>query len=609
MKLCFHHSRKISTKNVAYSSPDLEENAQKPSPPVSVEPTRWRHVLILATLVIIFFSTAVWNLGDRQVPTSDFVPQNDPEEIYLDLGNTTHVDKVYFLIQDVSNVDVDIYWGSQDNWTLSGNLKKSGVCREWDYVNIGQDSRYVWLEFKGMSGRIGEVVLLSGDSKLAISGISTSGNMTTAQALIDEQQFAGNPGSSKSTAYFDEIYYVWSAEQYLNLHAVTDWKSQTNWDHPPLSRIIIAASIGIFGHNPFAWRIAGVIFAAMAIILIFLLARRMFGTPRAGLIAAFLLAFDCMHFAQARIATPDTFLFFFFAGMVYFFYLYWENPARGGKYLFWSLVFFGLGFSTKWFIMYGFVGLMILLVILKIRERKIRRSEVFWFAGGVVAAVSIYMLSYLPYFLAPLEHGGLRNWWHVQWDMYDFHAHLKATHGSSSPWYTWPLMLKPVWFYVGYFPTTRAYIASFGNPALWWATIPVMISTIMILISWIANSMKNRFSRFIARALRPIWRELGERRKIALFIIVPFLAQWLFFIPVGRVVFLYHFYPPLLFVILAATLWIEWLWTRFKWGKWAVGGYLAINVACFIFFFPAISGLTLSNGYWDSLHWMVNWII
>lgn len=599
MKKISRHSTETFLNEVDPSTPPNGREKESPPSPRR-EPTRRRHVLILAALVIIFFSTAVWNLGDIHVPTSDFIPQQNPEEVYLDLGNTTRVDKVYLLIQDASNVDVDLYWDDTGSWTFKRNFQVQGVCRKWEYIDLGQDTRYVRLVFKGMSGRIGEVAVFSGENKLAISGISTTGNATAADALIDEQQLIDNPGASKSTTYFDEIYYVRTAEEYLQL------QNPTSWDHPPLSKLIIAASIGIFGHNPFAWRIAGVIFAALAIVLVFLLARRMFGPPRAGLIATFLLTFDFMHFAQARIATPDTFIILFFIGMVYFFYRYWQDPHNGGKFLFWSLVFFGLGFSNKWFVLYGFVGLMLLLIILKVRERKVRRSEIFWFMGGVAAAVSIYMLSYVPYFLVGHDLG---NWWQMHLDMYRFHAHLSAPHACGSPWYTWPLMLNPVWFYAGYFPTTRAYISSFGNPVLWWATIPVMIPTAMIVISWLANSMKNRAANFIARTFRSIWHEMGDKREVALFILIPFLAQWLFFIPVGRVIFLYHFYPCLLFVILAAVLWIEWLWTRFKWGKWVVYGYLTLNVACFIFFFPAISGLPMSNGYWDSLQWIINWII
>jgi len=590
-------------------SPAIQLVERKPAASAREKLARWWHIIILATLVVTFFSTAVWNLGDRHIPSSDFVPQKDPEDISLDLGGTIRVDKVYFLIQDASKVDVDLYWGSPEAWNLAGNLKDSGVSHKWDYVDIGQDTRYVRLDFKGGTGRFGEVALFSSGSKLAINGISTDGNVTAANALIDEQQLVGNPGAARSTTYFDEIYYVWTAEQYLNLHEVTNWEAQTNWDHPLLSKLIITASMSIFGHTPFGWRIAGVIFATLTIILVYLLARRMFGTPRAGVIAAFLITFDFMHFAQARIATPDTYLIFFFVGMIYFFYRYWQDTAHGGKYLFWSLVFFGLGFSCKWFIMYGFVGLMLLLIIRKVQERKIRKSEICWFIGGSMAAVAIYMLCYLPYFLAPLEQGGLSNWWRMQLDMYRFHSHLTTSHPGGSPWYAWPFMLNPVWFYVGYFPTTRAYIASFGNPALWWPSIPIMIPTALVAINWCVKSFNNRVTSAIARVFGPLWRELGHRREVALFIIIPFLTQWLFFIPIHRVVFIYHFYPCLIFVILALILWIEWLWTRFKWGKWVVVGYLILNVVCFIVFFPAISGLSMSNGYWNSLQWLVHWII
>jgi dolichyl-phosphate-mannose--protein O-mannosyl transferase len=74
------------------------------------------------------------------------------------------------------------------------------------------------------------------------------------------------------------------------------------------------------------------------------------------------------------------------------------------------------------------------------------------------------------------------------------------------------------------------------------------------------------------------------------------------------VLFIYHFYPNVLFMILAITLCIERLWNRYGWGKWAIAGYLALNVACFALFFPAISGLPMSNGYWEWLSGIRDWI-
>jgi dolichyl-phosphate-mannose--protein O-mannosyl transferase len=313
--------------------------------------------------------------------------------------------------------------------------------------------------------------------------------------------------------------------------------------------------------------------------LVYLFARNMFNSPRAGLIAAFLLTFGLMHLAEARIATPETFILFFVMGMFYFFYRYWQDPEHRGRDLFISLVFFGLGFSTKWVVMWGFAGLILLLLLLKWRK-PIYRQEVFWFAGGICAAVSIYVISNIPYFLAGWRIG---DFWNQQFKMFEFHSGLTASHPYSSEWYTWPLMLKPLWMYVGHFNGTSSYIATFGNPALWWASILAMIAM--------------------------LWLAVRHRNRTAIFIVVPFLTQWLIFAAIGRCLFIYHFYPNLLFMILATTFWAHWLWDRFRWGKWAVSGYLALNVVCFAFFFPIISGLPMPNGYWDWLNWVREWVI
>ena len=551
--------------------PEAAKAEDKPPPKV---PTPWSPLLILVVLVAIFLSVSLWNLGDRDFPHSDFVPRLDPEEVYFDLGAVTQVDKVYLLDQDASHIDVDFYWGSPGDWNFLTNLKKSGVWREWERISLGQETRYVSLVFKGGVGRFGEVAFFSEGRQLPVSRVTGDRGEEFGSALIDEQHLVGNPESFESGTYFDEIYFVRTAEEHLNL------EEPSQWDHPPMSKLIIAYWIAILDSNPFSWRIAGVICATLMIPIIYLFARRMFKSSWAGLVAAFLLTFDFMHFAEARIAKPETFILFFVLLMFYFFYLYWENPSRGGKYLFLSLVCFGFGFATKWVVMYGFVGMMLLLVLLKWRQREIHKSEVLWFAGGVATAVAIYMLSYIPYFLAGHN---LPDFWDRQWRMFEFHSGLGASHPYASEWYTWPLMLTPVYLAYGKLQDATSYIVTFGNPALWWASMPVMIAT--------------------------LWLAVRYRSKVAIFIVIPFLAQWLFFIPITRVLFIYHFYPNVLFMILAITFWAKWLWERYAWGKWAVGGYLALNVACFIFFFPVISGLFMPDSYWNNLRWLVHWVI
>ncbi|UCC59785.1 MAG: glycosyltransferase family 39 protein [Dehalococcoidia bacterium] len=527
----------------------------------------------VAVLTIFFFVVSAWNLGDIRTPSRDFYPAGNEDEVILELEEPVRVDRVFLLLQDASNVDVDIYWGTPESWTLQTNMSRSGQWRKWESEHLGQETGYVRLVFKGGSGRIGEVALYSGEHRLDITSVTGSSGGSTA-ALTDEQDIFTHAASYKSGTYFDEIYYVRAAEEHIRLEVPYGERT-----HPPTSKLIIMSSIGIFGYNPFAWRIAGVILATLMIPLIYFFARNMFNSTRAGLIAAFLLTFDLMHLAEARIATPETFILFFIMGMFYFFYRYWQDPEHRGRDLFISLAFFGLGFSTKWVVMWGFVGLILLLLLLKWRK-PIYRREVYWFAGGIFAAVSIYMISNIPYFLAGWTLG---DFWDYQWSMFRFHSSLTASHPYSSEWYTWPLMLKPLWMYVGHFNGTSSYIATFGNPALWWASIFALLAT--------------------------LWLAVRHRNRTALFIVVPFLTQWLIFAAIGRCLFIYHFYPNVLFLVLATTLWVHWLWDRFRWGKWAVSSYLTLNVVCFAFFYPIISGLPMANGYWDWLNWVREWVI
>ena len=52
----------------------------------------------------------------------------------------------------------------------------------------------------------------------------------------------------------------------------------------------------------------------------------------------------------------------------------------------------------------------------------------------------------------------------LQKSMYDYHNNLRATHPASSPWWAWPLDLKPVWFeQSGFAGDTTAVIYDTGN--------------------------------------------------------------------------------------------------------------------------------------------------
>jgi len=119
--------------------------------------------------------------------------------------------------------------------------------------------------------------------------------------------------------------------------------------------------------------------------------------------------------------------------------------------------------------------------------------------------------------------------------MYRYHNNLTAAHAASSPWWAWPLNLKPVWFYQGaYASSTAASIYDAGNMVIWWMGIPAM--------------------GFVAY-------QAFRRRSLALaLILIAFLAQWVSWARIDRAAFQYHYYTSLPFVVLALGYFLAELW-------------------------------------------------
>jgi dolichyl-phosphate-mannose-protein mannosyltransferase len=561
-----------------------------------------RDLLTIVVLSTIFFSLTVLNLGLSQAPVTGW-RTTENESFYIALGEQRSVGKIYFLVKNGS-ANLQVYTGSPESWDTSRSLSISASYCSWAELDINNLTQYLLVELQPKTSiELAEVVVLDPDNHMiTITAVTDEGDSdSNLPRLIDEQNLVQVPFTYMGETFFDEIYFVKSAEQYLNLQVPYEWT------HPPLGKLILASGIIAFGYNPFGWRIMGVIFATLMIPVIYILAKKLLGTWIGASAAAFLLAFDFMHFTMARMATADTYVVFFSLASQLFFLIYLKNVLKNGwkapvHPLLLAFVFFALGFSTKWVVLYGFAAQLAILLVLRLREvAKVKKGWLdklntfsnhpyVMILGFSLVAVLIYFLTYIPDMLAGRS---LIEVVTLQGSMYDYHSKLTATHAFSSPWWNWPLMLKPLWLYVSYLPSNaKSTIVLLGNPAVWWVGFVCVISiSVFTLVEIVSTTGK----------------QLDKIGLPAIFIPVFFFFQWVPYFFISRVTFIYHFYVNMPFLCLASAYFISKYWSN-RWIKVATIAYFAVTVALFGLFYAVISGMPASDSWIESLKWFESWV-
>ena len=98
----------------------------------------------------------------------------------------------------------------------------------------------------------------------------------------------------------------------------------------------------------------------------------------------------------------------------------------------------------------------------------------------IALPLGVYVLTYIPWALIenhqliagwPAGHTG-QTLLDLTGQMYGYHNGLTAAHPASSPWWAWPMNLKPVWFYEeGLAAGTAAALYDAGSLVIWWLGI------------------------------------------------------------------------------------------------------------------------------------------
>ena len=275
-----------------------------------------------------------------------------------------------------------------------------------------------------------------------------------------------------------------------------------------------------------------------------------------------------------------------------------REPQSAVEYVFGLLA---RGAEAEWPVIAMVAVAAVLIAWRAYRSIRDPRSDARWFQPGemggfawswvgaclVVVPLVVYGLSYIPYL--QLGHdwaigGGPGYSWsidelHAQ--MFGYHFNLTAGHPSSSPWWSWPLALKPTWFHVSNFDQRQvALIYNGGNPVLFWAGIPALVAS--GVLAW-------------------------KRRSLALVLVVAaFASLYVPWIRIERATFAYHYLTAVIFAMVAVAYVVDELLRRPAWREVAIG-YLALAAVVGLLIFPLGSALPMPDWYANAARALPPW--
>lgn len=537
--------------------------------------------IISIILCLIFGILAFYNLGINKNPQTFYNFQYN-DSVLIELNDDIYVSKLrYFTGENVGEYEVYIS-EDDENYIFIGSFKGSYEFAWYDY-EINSKFKYLKLVSIDYNSYLGEIMLYDEDNNKLNIISSDNGYL-----LVDEPQYVVDEIGYMNSTYFDELYFARTAYDYVNGLPASEWT------HPPLAKLIQAIPIYFIGMTPFAYRLTSVIFGMLLVLTIYYFAKLIFKNRLYATFAGLLITFENFHLVQSRIGTTDSMLILFMVLSSLFMYKYIcldEESSFKIKVinLFLSGLFFGLSISVKWTGFYLGLGICIAFFVKFIFDltTKNRKDYLKIIPLCIIFYIVIPCLIYsLSYFLFPnMETRMVNNFSSLILqikDMYQFHSTLDASHPFSSKWYTWPIMYKPVWYHIEYLSNgLKSTIAAIGNSAIWWFGI---FAFIYLVISGI--------------------RKL-DRDKLYLVTII--LCLFLPYAFIGRVMFLYHYYPVIPFLILGITMFIKYI--NDKVGRtWIMYAYLIVVTILFFIFYPVTTGIPVSTEYVDSLKWFSSWI-
>ncbi|MCU1424788.1 MAG: phospholipid carrier-dependent glycosyltransferase [Microbacteriaceae bacterium] len=475
---------------------------------------------------------------------------------------------------------------------------------------------------------------------------------------------------SPRTLVFDETYYVKDAWTLWNLGYSSTWP-ETATDsfaagiatvfttepsfvvHPPLGKWLIGLGMAALGEgNSVGWRIATAIVGILAVVLLMIIAKKLFDSTALAVIAGGLFAIDGNAIVMSRVSLLDNFLMFFALagfGAVLLDRAWTERRLNRwlalraaadkgtdwGPALWWrpwliaAGAAFGLASAVKWSGFYFLAAFAVYTLIVDALSRR-RAGVFFWGSGTLVKQGPVSFLLTVPiavvahlatwtswfattggYYRTWAEQAGnawtgalawvplpVQSWWHLQASVYAYHVGETRPHGYEANPLTWLLMVRPTSMYYesiaqGQNGCTAAScaqtITGLANPLIWWAAT----AAILYLVYRLARYRE--------------WR-VG----LVLMGMVAGYLPWLMYLQ--RTVFQFYTIAFEPYLILGLTLVIglalghrrDPAWKRVP-ALWFVAVFLAAALLLSAYFWPLWSGTQLDYEWVRARWWLPTW--
>lgn len=409
--------------------------------------------------------------------------------------------------------------------------------------------------------------------------------------------------------------------------------------HPPVSNYLFAASIWTYYKapgidssplggeyddlNPLSYRWLNAIMSCFIPVFLALIVFRLTRNKLLTILVTLLVSVEATFLVESRVGMNNSHVLFF--GLLGYLCVAYALASQYAR--FWLIgagIAFGLGFGVKWssisFIL-GIGGILVLVTLVNVLDKyrpllnhlPVKLSSQFtglelgldkrifpweWLVYLVVIPALVYCLSWVPeyHFNKVMYSTGLID---KHRSMMEFHSSMEDdVHPYCSKWYSWPLMMRPMGYYLQQLPhqTPKSviYMAQFGNPAVYWLS---SLGMLVLIGFWLRGAWR--------------WFVTGVLQRDFLLqssIIMAYCANFLPWFMVSRCLFIYHYQPALIFAILGLA-YLFWLLFNLR-RSWL--RYLALVPALMIIFaffnwLPFALALDIPSTRFESLMWIRSW--